>query len=362
VKKILAFASGIASGDFTQRIKLAQNDEFGKLGKALNDATDNLEKLTTETIMASRNLMQAIDEITDGNQDLSQRTSEQASSLEEIASTVEEAAATIKNNADNAQEANLLSGDAIRIAEEGGRIVVEAVTAINEMSASSKRIGEIISVINEIAFQTNLLALNAAVEAARAGEQGRGFAVVAGEVRNLAQRAGSAAKEIGGLIKDSIEKVENSTKLANKSGAALKDVIESINKVGKLISEIAAASEEHKQGIDQINSSVVELDTLTQQNSALVEETASSSEEMANQAQELVHMLERFKAGEEYKEDPSEMKYRYEHKKALAQEKNKKIVVKQNRSAAPKTLKKENARDGKDDVGTLLAEEGFEKF
>ena len=184
------------------------------------------------------------------------------------------------------------------MAVNGGGIVDEAVKSIGEINASSVRIADIISMINEIAFQTNLLALNAAVEAARAGDQGRGFAVVAGEVRNLAQRSGEAAKEIGVLIKDSVDKIGNGTELVNKSGEALREIIEAMKQVNDIVSEMAAATDEQRRGIEQINIAVTEMDNMTQQNAALVEETASASEEMSGQAQELLGMVQRFNVGD----------------------------------------------------------------
>ena len=289
----------MAKGDFTIRYRgEITNDEFGDLSKALNTSAENLEKLISEIIMASQNLARAVEEIASGNENLSQRTSEQASSLEEIAATVEETNASTKQNAGNATEANTLAEKSSQLAIDGGHIVQKAVLSIGEINNSSKKISEIITMINEISFQTNLLALNAAVEAARAGEQGRGFAVVAGEVRNLSQRSAGAAKEIGELIKDSIGKIDEGTVLVNKSGDALKDIILSAKKVKDIISEIAASSDEQSRGIEQINTAVTEMDTMTQQNAALVEQTASASEEMANQAQELLSMVQQFKIRE----------------------------------------------------------------
>lgn len=295
VSKGLAFAKRMAEGDLTERIDLDQKDELGELANALNTAADDLEKMVGEIISGSENLAQAVQEISSGNENLAQRTTEQASSLEEVASTIEETSSSISQNADNAKTANQLSRNMASMAEEGGRVVHEAVNAINEINEASRRIEEIITVINEIAFQTNLLALNAAVEAARAGEQGRGFAVVAGEVRNLAQRSGNAAKEIVELIKDTMTKVEKGTSLANSSGESLEGIIKSVKDVGKIINEIDAASAEQKQGANQINVAISELDSMTQQNAGLVEETASASEEMANQAQELIALVSRFK-------------------------------------------------------------------
>jgi len=268
---------------------------LGDISQALNDAVENIDKLVMNVLISVQNVAQAVEQIAAGNQTLSQRTAEQASSLEEIASTIEETTSTIKQNAESAEIANNQSMDTSKLADQGAIIVNNAVTSINDISQASKKIGDIISMINEISFQTNLLALNAAVEAARAGEQGRGFAVVAGEVRNLAQRSAAAAKEISMLISDSVEKIDSGTELVNKSGEALKEITIAVNDVSKLISEIAAASQEQKQGVNQVNSAVSQLDTMTQQNAALVEETASASEEMSNQAQEMMAMMQTFK-------------------------------------------------------------------
>ncbi len=299
VKLGLSFAQKIAAGDLTERIDLDQEDELGLLAKSLNQAADNLERLISSVNLSVNNLTMAVTDISSGNQNLSQRTTEQASSLEEIASTLEEATATIRQTADNTIEANSISDSSTKLAINGGTIVEETVGSINRISESGKKIGEIIAVINEIAFQTNLLALNAAVEAARAGDQGRGFAVVASEVRNLAQRAGSSAKEIEALIKDTLENINQGTSLVTKSGAALNELITSVKEVGRIISEVTASTEEQRQGIDQINTAVMDLDTMTQQNAALVEETASASEEMAAQAGELKELMKQFKINDD---------------------------------------------------------------
>lgn len=296
-------ANKLAEGDLTYRIDsryAKRQDEVGTLVASINTAIDKLDKMITSIVTAMQSLYQATDQINQGNQNLSQRTTEQASALEEIASTIEETTATITQNTDNARHANTTSIASYEFAEKGGELVNSAVLSINEISESSKKIGEIISVINEIAFQTNLLALNAAVEAARAGEQGRGFAVVAGEVRNLAQRSGAAAKQIGELIRESIKKIDNGTEQANRSGDAINEIINSVKNVTQLISEITAASDEQKSGIDQINTAVMELDNMTQQNAALVEETASASEEMASQAMELMEQMKMFKIDKDY--------------------------------------------------------------
>ncbi|HPS57922.1 MAG TPA: methyl-accepting chemotaxis protein [Spirochaetota bacterium] len=298
VKLGLSFAQKIADGDLTERIDLDQEDELGQLAKSLNKAADNLEKLVSNVNMSVNNLTMAVTDISSGNQNLSQRTTEQASSLEEIASTLEEATATIRQTADNTVEANKIADSSTKLAVNGGTIVEETVGSINRISESGKKIGEIIAVINEIAFQTNLLALNAAVEAARAGDQGRGFAVVASEVRNLAQRTGSSAKEIEALIKNTLENINQGTSLVSKSGVALSELITSVKEVGRIISEVTASTEEQRQGIDQINIAVMDLDAMTQQNAALVEETASASEEMAAQAEELAELMKQFKINE----------------------------------------------------------------
>jgi len=360
VAKGLAFAQKIAEGDFTERIDLDQRDELGQLGHALNKAADGLEKLISEITVSAQNLAQAVEQIASGNQNLSQRTSEQASSLEEVASTIEEATAAIRQNAENSEQANKLSGETTKLAEEGNRVMKEAVNQINEINKSSKKIEEIISLINEISFQTNLLALNAAVEAARAGEQGRGFAVVAGEVRNLAQRSANAAKEIGALIKDSIDKIIVGTDLANKSGESLGEIVESMKNVARLVSEIAAASHEQKQGIDQINIAVSEMDNMTQQNAALVEETASASEEMASQANELNGMVEKFKINQDELKNIYASKHREVHVTAAGT----RAPVKKDGNGAGKIAVEHHkpATKTEKDVAGLMKEEGFEEF
>jgi len=299
VNKGLKFAEKLAEGDLTQRIDLNQKDELGMLGAALNKAADNIENLLANVSVAAQNLTQAVQQIASGNENLSQRTSEMASSLEEIASSIEEAVSSVNQNADNSMEGNKVSKHTSGLAEEGGIVLTRAIEAINEINESSKKMGEIVSVINEISFQTNLLALNAAVEAARAGEHGRGFAVVASEVRNLAQRSGASSKEIEQLINESVEKIKTGTELSGKSGEALQEIITSVKKVNEVIDEITAASNEQKQGMSQINTAITDMDSVTQENASLVEETASASEEMSNQAEELLHMVEKFRIREQ---------------------------------------------------------------
>jgi methyl-accepting chemotaxis protein len=295
IHKGLYFAQKIAEGDFTERIHINQTDELGQLSQALNKSADSLEEMVSNIIMNARALLSATQDVSAGNENLSQRTSEQASALEEIAATIEETTSSMRQNAENADVANKLAAETMQTAQKGGIVVGDAVKAINDINEESKKIEEITTVISEIAFQTNLLALNAAVEAARAGEQGRGFAVVAGEVRNLAQRSGASVKEIGAILRSTIEKVEKGTNLANQSGESLAVIIDSIKKLNRIVSEIAVSTDEQKQGASQINTAISELDQMTQQNAGLVEETSSASEEMAGQANELILMMEKFK-------------------------------------------------------------------
>jgi len=288
-------AQGIAKGDLTQRVTVDTNDEFAQLLGALKTMNEKLQSVVGDVRKGTDTIGQASKEISQGNTDLSQRTQEQASALEETASSMEEMTSTVKQNADNARQANQLVNNARTQAQEGGEVVNKAVTAMQAINASSKKIADIIGVIDEIAFQTNLLALNAAVEAARAGEQGRGFAVVAAEVRNLAQRSATAAKEIKGLIKDSVEKVDTGSELVDASGKALKEIVESVKKVSDIVAEIASASQEQSSGIEQVNKAVMQMDETTQQNAALVEEAAAASKAMEEQAQALGRMMEFFR-------------------------------------------------------------------
>ncbi len=358
----VGYAENMANLDLSEDVAdvyTQRNDEIGTLAKSFQTLIGILRTTVVEIIRASQQVATATDQIGQDNQNLSQRTSEQASSLEEIAATIEEANASTKQNSENAIEANKFADNSLSLAKDGGKIVEDAVTSIGEINASSSKIADIITMINEIAFQTNLLALNAAVEAARAGEQGRGFAVVAGEVRNLAQRAGNAAKEIDVLIKDSVEKIETGTDLVNKSGIALKEIIQSIQKVYLLVSEMAAASDEQRRGIEQINTAVMELDTMTQQNAALVEETAAASEEMSSQAQELVSMVKRFNvgdAGDKMTEITPSFKKPAAKKPLLSS-----LNVK--KKAAEDTAKlKPKAEAPKKDTSNNPFDEGYEKF
>lgn len=289
----------LAEGDLTQIMEGQFDGEFAILRDAVNTSVSNLENMVNDIQDAAQNITSGSAEIARGNSDLSQRTEEQASSLEETASSMEEMTGTVKQNADNARQANQLATAARDKAEEGGQVVSKAVTAMSEINTASKKIADIIGVIDEIAFQTNLLALNAAVEAARAGEQGRGFAVVATEVRNLAQRSAGAAKEIKALIKDSVEKVDDGTRLVDESGETLGEIVNAVKKVSDIIAEIAAASQEQSSGIEQVNKAVMQMDEVTQQNAALVEEAASASESLDEQAKGLQNLMEFFRVNEQ---------------------------------------------------------------
>jgi methyl-accepting chemotaxis protein len=291
-EEVRQLAQAAAAGDLTRRIPTQ-----GKSGNllSLTQAVNSMAEGMTDIVAQIRTAVEAVrcgtDEISKGNTDLSQRTEEQASSLEETASSMEQMTSTVKQNADNAAQANQLSAAARAQAEKGGAVVSEAVAAMAGINEASKKIADIIGVIDEIAFQTNLLALNAAVEAARAGEQGRGFAVVAAEVRTLASRSAAAAKEIKGLIQDSVAKVEHGSKLVGQSGQSLSDIVTAVKKATDIVAEIAAACQEQASGIDQVNKAVTSLDQVTQQNAALVEQAASAAEALSEEAQRLDSMM-----------------------------------------------------------------------
>lgn len=284
----------MANGDLSKRIEQEYQGSFERLKRDANATADKLTEVINGINTSANLVASGAEEISQGNADLSQRTEEQASSLEETASSMEEMTSTVRQNADNAKVVNELAEETRDKAQQGGEVVNRAVISMSAINESSKRIADIISVIDEIAFQTNLLALNAAVEAARAGEQGRGFAVVAGEVRNLAQRSAGAAKEIKELIRDSVGKVEDGTLLVNESGATLKEIVIAVQKVTEMISAIAAASEEQSSGIEQVNKAISQMDEMTQQNAALVEQASAASESMSEQANDMTRLLNFF--------------------------------------------------------------------
>lgn len=289
----------MADGKLTETIEGDYQGSFGLLKDDTNATVGKLTEVVSKIKTASSSVKGGADEISQGNADLSQRTEEQASSLEETASSMEEMTSTVKQNADNAGEANQLALAAREQAEKGGEVVSQAVDAMSEINASSKKIADIIGVIDEIAFQTNLLALNASVEAARAGDQGRGFAVVASEVRNLAGRSATAAKEIKELIVDSGNKVDDGSRLVNDTGEVLEQIVNGVKKVTDIVGEIAAASREQSAGIDEVGKAIVQLDELTQQNAALVEQAAAASESMGEQADDLNQMMAFFTIGDD---------------------------------------------------------------
>ena len=288
-------ARTVAAGDLTSRIEVHSQDETGQLLQALKNMNDSLVNIVGEVRQGTDTIATASNQIAAGNLDLSSRTEEQASSLEETASSMEELTSTVKQNADNAQQANQLAVSASEVAGKGGMVVSQVVDTMMSINDSSKKIVDIIGVIDGIAFQTNILALNAAVEAARAGEQGRGFAVVASEVRNLAQRSAAAAKEIKTLIDNSVEKVDAGSKLVNQAGVTMGEIVESIKHVTDIMAEITAASHEQTSGIDQINQAVSQMDQVTQQNASLVEEAAAAAEAMQEQAANLAQVVSVFK-------------------------------------------------------------------
>jgi methyl-accepting chemotaxis protein len=289
------------AGDLTQRVQsgAAQSEELRAIASAVNALIDNMGTIVRGIHSTAGEVRRAANEIAAGNENLSQRTEEQSSSLEETASSMEQMTTTVKQNADNAAQANQLALAAREQAERGGVIVNQAITAMSDINQASKKIADIIGVIDEIAFQTNLLALNAAVEAARAGEQGRGFAVVASEVRSLAGRSATAAKEIKGLIQDSVRKVEDGSARVTQSGQTLVEIVASVKKVSDIVAEIAAASREQSSGIEQVNRAVMQMDELTQQNATLVEQASESARSLSSLTEALESNVARYRLSAE---------------------------------------------------------------
>ncbi|WP_292937838.1 methyl-accepting chemotaxis protein [Noviherbaspirillum sp.] len=291
----VTIAKRVADGDLTSDIRITTQDETGQLMQALKDMHESLSKIVGEVRAGAETMASASREMASGNMDLSSHTQEQASALQQTAASMGTLTGTVRQNAENARQANQLAASASEVAEKGGAVVSQVVQTMGSINDSSRKIVDIIAVIDGIAFQTNILALNAAVEAARAGEQGRGFAVVASEVRNLAQRSASAAKEIKTLIGDSVDKVAEGSKLVGQAGATMDEVVASVRRVTDIMHEITAASEEQRAGIEQVNHAIVQMDSVTQENAALVEEAAASAETMQNQAGSLAQLVSVFK-------------------------------------------------------------------
>jgi methyl-accepting chemotaxis protein len=298
--RAVQIAQTVASGDLTSRIEVTTKDETGRLLQALKEMNDSLLRIVGQVRAGTETIATASSQIAAGNLDLSSRTEEQASSLEETAASMEELTSTVKQNADNAHQANSLAASASDVASRGGAVVGEVVQTMESINASSKKIVDIIGVIDGIAFQTNILALNAAVEAARAGKQGRGFAVVAAEVRALAQRSASAAREIKELIGHSVENVEAGSRLVNHAGSTMAEIVESVKRLTDIMGEITAASQEQTSGIEQINEAISQMDEVTQQNASLVEEAAAASESLQQQARALEDVVSSFKMDTQY--------------------------------------------------------------
>ncbi|RJL53639.1 HAMP domain-containing protein [Pectobacterium versatile] len=299
----LSMAEKIATGDLTMSINTTRKDELGQLMSAMSKMNDNLHNMIDDIRVGVSQISNASSEIVAGNTDLSSRTEQQAAAVEETAASMEQLTATVKQNADNAHHANKLAISASQTAKQGGEQVNNVVQTMTAIESSSKRIAEITSVINSIAFQTNILALNAAVEAARAGEQGRGFAVVASEVRSLAQRSSQAAKEIEGLISESVTQVSRGATLVGNAGKTMNDIVTSITQVHDIMGEIATASDEQSRGISQVSQAIVEMDSTTQQNAALVEQSSAAADSLEEQARLLKQAVSVFRLANSQHDD-----------------------------------------------------------
>jgi methyl-accepting chemotaxis protein len=339
----------LAEGNLTERMSGDFEGAFALLRDQMNKTVDTLRDTVVRMDEASGAISTAASDIAEGNANLNKRTQEQSSALEETAASLEEMTATVKQNAANAVQANQLAASARDAAEKGGQVVGSAVSAMTAITESSKKVADIIGVIEQIAFQTNMLALNAAVEAARAGDQGRGFAVVAAEVRNLAQRSAAAAKEIKGLIQDSQEKVDQGAKLVNRSGETLQEIVGSVKKVSDIVGEINAASDEQATGIDQINQAVTQMDKSTQQNAAMVEEAAAAAESMNEQARSLTELVSFFRVENQSEAPPPPPPPPAKRGKAAAQPKAREArpAQKERAAAAPSKSNGHAAKNGK---------------
>jgi methyl-accepting chemotaxis protein len=295
LRDAIAVAETIASGDLTAKVDTARGDEFGEMMRAIAHMQDRLVHLVSDVRRGTDSMANVSEEIAAGNNDLSQRTEQSAASLEETASSMQELTANVRQSADSARQANQLAASAAQVAQRGGQVVGQVVSTMDDINASSRKISDIISVIDGIAFQTNILALNAAVEAARAGEQGRGFAVVASEVRSLAGRSAEAAKEIKRLINTSVTKVEGGSVLVAQAGQTMTEIVSSVQRVTDIMGEITAAASEQSDGIAQVNGAINHLDQMTQQNAALVEQSAAAASSMKDQARHLAQVVATFK-------------------------------------------------------------------
>ena len=347
LNEAVVVAQTVAAGDLTYDIKVTGNDEVGRLMRALKEMNISLLKIVGEVRSGTETISTASTQIATGNLDLSTRTEQQAGSLEETASSMEELTSTVRQNADNARQANTLAVSASDMAVKGGAVVSQVVERMGTINESAKKIVDIISVIDGIAFQTNILALNAAVEAARAGEQGRGFAVVASEVRNLAQRSAAAAKEIKSLIDKSVDQVAAGSRLVDEAGSAMHDIVESVRRVTDVVSEISAASQEQTSGIEQINKAIIHMDEVTQQNAALVEEAAAAAASLQDQASNLSVVVSVFQIAKIDRSVPGESAVKPANRQAPRKESSDKNISLRNVMPAMR-LSSANNKSGSD--------------